>query len=228
VNAQETIVVAIDGPSGVGKSTIASEVARRLRLPYLETGAMYRALGWKILQTGTDPRDRQQVETVAEGLDLRLSSRPDGSVVVLLDGEPLNSRVRRPEVSAITSLTSSYPGVRRRMVALQRILAFERGAVMEGRDIGTQVFPDTPYKFFLIAPHEVRVERRLRQLETSGSAEVSREEIEAEILERDQRDTQRRNSPLTMNDSYTILDTDELSVRQAVDVIVDQVRSSTA
>jgi cytidylate kinase len=221
-----TPVVAIDGPSGVGKSTIASEVARRLSLPYLETGAMYRAIGWKILQSGTDPRDRQEVEKVAEGLDLRLSSRADGSVVVLLDGEPLNSRVRRPEVSEITSLTSSYPGVRRRMVALQRSLALEKGAVMEGRDIGTQVFPDTPYKFFLTAPHEVRVERRLRQLEAQGSARLNREQIEAEILERDRRDTQRQDSPLTMNDSYTILNTANLSVGQAVDLIVSQVSSS--
>ena len=218
------IVVAIDGPSGVGKSTIAREVARRLRLPYLETGGMYRALGWKILQAGIDPQDRQQVERVAHDLDLELSVRPDGSVAILLDGEALDSRVRQPQVSEVTSRTSSYPGVRRGMVSLQRRLALEKGAVMEGRDIGTRVFPDSPFKYFLTAPLEVRVERRLQQLRESGANDLSRDQIEAEVAQRDERDTQRQDSPLTMDESYTALNTDEMSVDQAVDVIVSDVK----
>lgn len=221
------IVIAIDGPSGVGKSTIAREVARQLHLPYLETGAMYRALGWKILQAGIDPQDRAEVERAAQDLDIQLSVQSDGSVAVLLDGQPLDSRVRQPRVSEITSQTSSYPGVRRGMVSLQRRLALEKGAVMEGRDIGTQVFPDSPFKYFLTAPLGVRVERRLQQLKESGARELSRDQIEAEVAHRDERDSQREDSPLTMNETYTVIDTGKQSVAQAVDLIVSDVKLST-
>ena len=220
------IVIAIDGPSGVGKSTIAREVARQLRLPCLETGAMYRALGWKILQAGIDPGDQQRVVRVAQDLDLELSVGPDGGVIVMLDGEPLDARVRRPEVSEATSQTSSYPGARRGMVSLQRRLALENGAVMEGRDIGTRVFPDTPFKYFLTAPHDVRVERRLQQLRASGAKELSRTQIEAEVAQRDERDTQRQDSPLRVDASYTVLDTAQMSVDQAVDLIVGDVANA--
>lgn len=220
---RDPIVIAIDGPSGVGKSTIAREVAHRLRLPYLETGAMYRALGWKILLAGIDPDDRRRVEEVAQDLNLELTVAPDGGVVVLLDGDPLDSRVRRPEVSEITSQTSTYPGVRRGMVSLQRRLALENGAVMEGRDIGTRVFPDTPFKYFLTAPHDVRVERRLQQLKESGAKELSRSQIEVEVAQRDERDIQRQDSPLKMDESYTVLDTAQMSVGQAADQIVGDV-----
>lgn len=220
------VVVAIDGPSGVGKSTIAREVARRLRLPCLETGAMYRALGWKILRAGIDPDDQRRVVRVAQDLDLELSVGPDGDVIVLLDGDPLDVRVRRPEVSEVTSQTSSYSGVRQGMVSLQRRLALEHGAVMEGRDIGTQVFPDTPFKYFLTAPQDVRVERRLQQLRVSGAKELSRAQIEAEVAQRDERDTQREDSPLRVDASYIVLDTAQMSVDQAVDRIVGDVANA--
>lgn len=221
--SSDAVVIAIDGPSGVGKSTIAKEVASRLRLPFLETGAMYRALGWKILQTGIDPGDRERVEKVAHDLDLELSVGADGDVVVLLDGAPLDARFRQPEVSEITSQTSSYSGVRRGMVALQRRLARVSGAVMEGRDIGTRVFPDTPFKYFLTAPQDIRVERRLQQLEASGARDLSREQIEAEVAQRDERDIQRQDSPLKMDDTYTVVDTAQMSVDQAVGLIVSDV-----
>lgn len=220
------MIVAIDGPSGVGKSTVAGAVSRRLGLPYLETGAMYRALGWQIYQAGIDPEDQSSVERVASQLNLRLRMADDGDVEVLLDGRELDSRVRLPRVSEVTSLTSSYPAVRRRMVELQRHFAQSQGAVMEGRDIGTRVFPHTPHKFFLTAPLEVRVERRLRQLEQTGKTGLSVAHIEAEVANRDARDTQRRESPLTLDTSYTLIDTSELSVDEAVDLIVDRVEGS--
>jgi len=223
----DTSVVAIDGPSGVGKSTVAEAVARRLGLPFLETGAMYRALGWKIYQAEIDPADRLRVEMAAERLELELQEGADGNVEVLLDGRRLDARVRLPEVSEITSLTSSYPAVRCRMVALQRQLAQSRGAVMEGRDIGTRVFPDTPHKFFLTAPLDVRVERRLRQLEQAGKTGLSVAAIEAEVAARDARDKQRRESPLTLDASYTVVDTAEMSAEEAVDLIVERVERSS-
>lgn len=216
-------IVAIDGPSGVGKSTVAAAVAARLGLPFLETGAMYRALGWQIHRQGIDPADRAKVEAVAESLALELALRADGSVEVLLEGKGLDERVRSPEVSEITSQTSSYPAVRRRMVVLQRRFAYRHGAVMEGRDIGTMVFPDTPHKFFMTAPLQVRVERRFRQLERAGKDKLTQKLLEKEVSERDARDSQRQESPLKFDDSYTVIDTAALSAEEAATLIVESV-----
>lgn len=222
----DTIIVAIDGPSGVGKSTVAKAVASRLGLPYLETGAMYRALGWKIYQERIDPEDRSRVEEAAGNLDLDLREAEDGSIEVLLGGHGLDAGVRQPRVSEITSLTSSYPAVRHRMVDLQRRFGRSRGAVMEGRDIGTRVFPDTPHKYFLMAPLAVRVERRIRQLEQSGRTDLSPAAIETEVAERDRRDSERQESPLKLDSSYTVIDTANLSADEAADLIVASVERS--
>lgn len=222
----DAIIVAIDGPSGVGKSTVAEAVAERLGLPYLETGAMYRALGWEVHESKIDPQDRSLVERTAEELDLELRTEADGSVEVFLGGCRLDARVRLPRVSEITSQTSSYPAVRRKMVSLQRRFGQQAGAVMEGRDIGSKVFPDTPHKFFLTAPLEVRVRRRIEQLERAGKTNLSVAAIEAEVASRDARDTQRRESPLTWDASYTVIDTAELSAQEAVDLIVARVERS--
>ena len=216
-------VIAIDGPSGVGKSTIAGRLAQRLGLPYLETGAMYRALAWKVLEGGVDPEDRHRVETLANDLELELRENSDGRVEIRLDNEPLDDRIRAPRVSQVTSMISSHPGVRRAMVKRQRDFAQRRGAVMEGRDIGTRVFPNTRFKFFLTAPLQVRVDRRLQQLRTTAHTELSREAIEAEVEGRDLRDRERADSPLTMDESYTVVDTGELTVVEAVDLIARKV-----
>lgn len=218
--AREPLLIAIDGPSGVGKSTIAEEVAARLNLPFLETGAMYRALGWKLLQLGIDPDDRRGVERVAEELDLELVKGRGAKVEILLDGSPLGPEVRSPAISDMTSRASSHPRVRREMVRRQREFARKRGAVLEGRDIGTRVFPDTPYKFFLTASTEVRVARRVKQLAALPEAELDREAIETEVAERDARDRSRPESPLRMDSSYTVLDTGNLSIEETVARIV--------
>lgn len=222
------IIVAIDGPSGVGKSTVAAVVAEQLGLPFLETGAMYRALGWQIYRAGVDPQDQDGVEAEAEALVIELAVLAGDGVEVRLDGEALDDRVRLPEVSEITSRTSSYPSVRRRMVALQREFANRYGAVMEGRDIGSKVFPDTPYKFFLTAPLEVRVARRLRQLQGEGEPALSTEYLQKEIAERDARDSQRQESPLRVDESYIVVDTGELDAEEAAAVIVEAVRAATS
>ena len=222
--ASESPVVAIDGPSGVGKSTIAEQVAARLDLPYLETGAMYRALGWKVLQLGIDPTDREAVEELAVKIDLEIAPGPGHRALVHLDGRPLVADVRSPAVSEATSQASVHPGVRREMVMRQRAFAHCQGAVLEGRDIGSRVFPDTPFKFFLTASPEIRIARRLKQLAISGESGVDRDQIATEVLARDERDQTRDDSPLKMDASYTVLDTGKLSIDEAVEAIVAAIR----
>jgi cytidylate kinase len=220
----DPVLIAIDGPSGVGKSTIAARVARELDLPYLETGAMYRALGWQLMKAGIDPTDREAVERMATEIDLELAEGEGNRAIVLLDGQPLDSNIRSPAVSEATSHASSHPGVRREMVERQRLFAYGRGAVLEGRDIGTRVFPDTPFKFFLTAPQDIRIERRIKQLAGIAADSLDREKIKVEVEARDERDRRREESPLTMNDSYTILDTGDLAIDEVVERIVGAVR----
>jgi cytidylate kinase len=212
------IVVAVDGPSGVGKSTVARRLAQRLEIPFLDTGAMYRAIALKVLDSGVDPNDRAAVERIAEAATVGLARRADGSFEALLDGEPVESRIRTPEVGAASSVVSAHPGVRRRLVALQRDAASHFGGVLEGRDIGTRVFPETPYKFFLDARAEVRYQRRHDELKAAGQ-EVPHEQVVREIDERDHRDSTRADSPLTRDPSYTFVDASELSVDEVVETM---------
>ena len=220
------IVVAIDGTSGVGKSTVARRLAKALDVPYLETGAMYRALGLKVDKLGVDPLNQRIVEELAVDLDLELRQQPDGNVEVLLDGECLGEEARQPRISETTSAVSAYPGVRRVMVEHQRSFAGSRGAVVEGRDIGTKVFPHTPHKFFLQAPLETRVHRRLQQLEASGQTNLSEDELIREVRERDVRDSTRAESPLTMDGSYEVIDTGSRSVDEVVEAILGEIRQN--
>jgi cytidylate kinase len=210
------LIVAIDGPSGVGKSTAARRLAARLGVPFLDTGAMYRAIGLKVLESGADPRDHASVLALADAADVRLGRRPDGSFEVLLDGQPVESRIRTPEVSEATSTIAVYPEVRQRMVGLQREAASQFGAVLEGRDIGTRVFPDTPYKFYLDARADVRFRRRFEEIRAAGRPAVY-SDVEEEISRRDQRDSTRPDSPLARDDSYVLIDSSDLSVDEVVE-----------
>jgi cytidylate kinase len=213
--ATAPIVVAIDGPSGVGKSTVARLLARRLAIPFLDTGAMYRAIALKVLDSGVDPDDRERVERLVETTTVGLERRPDGSFDVLLDGAPVESRIRTPQVGAASSKVSAHSGVRQRLVALQRDAARRFGGVLEGRDIGTRVFPETPHKFFLDARPEVRSQRRHDELRAAGRT-VSLEQVIQELGERDHRDTSRADSPLTRDASYIWVDASEMTVEDVV------------
>jgi cytidylate kinase len=219
----EPLVVALDGPSGVGKSTTARRVADVLGLPYLDTGAMYRALGLRVLEGGVDPDDEDAVADLLERTDLQLEL-VDSSAQVLLDGEPVEGRIRSSDVGVVTSKIAAHPRVRRFLVALQRRMGRAHGGVLEGRDIGTVVFPETPFKFFLDASPEIRTRRRHRQLMEQGR-EVRRDAVQEELAERDRLDRQRRDSPLRHDDSYIVLDTDELDEDSVVAAIVDRVRA---
>lgn len=221
-------VVAIDGPSGAGKSTVARALAARLGVPYIDTGAMYRAIGLAALDRGialpiTDP-DAVTGIADAASIDLDVSV---GETRIRLDGRDVSEAIRRPETSLYASAVSAIPGVRKRLVQQQRRLAAERGGVLEGRDIGTRVFPDTPHKFFLTAPLAVRAERRAKELALRGTPQPV-EIVSAEIERRDHADSTRAESPLTYDETYTVVDTGHRRVEEIVDELEARVRARPA
>lgn len=192
------LVVAIDGPAGAGKSSVSRQLAGALGALYIDTGAMYRAVACTALQKGVDTEDPAALSELAGSIKIvLLPPAPDGpdTVRVLVDGEEITDRIRTPEISSLTSTISAISGVRRHMVAQQRALGAGGGVVMEGRDIGTVVFPDADVKIFLTASPEVRALRRQAQLAAAGKP-VPLDALVREILERDDRDSGRADSPL--------------------------------
>ncbi len=218
-------VVAIDGPAGAGKSSVARRLAGRLGVPYLDTGAMYRAIGLAVLDAGLDPADRPAVEALASRVDVALERRADGRFEVLLDGAAVEDRIRTQAVGEAASAIAAHPGVRRVLVARQQDAARRYGGVLEGRDIGTHVFPDTPYKFFLDANPEVRSRRRFEQLAATGRSAVY-ENVAEELARRDERDRSRDDSPLTCDGTYTVLDATDLSIDEVVEAMARVVAGS--
>ncbi len=217
------LVVAIDGPSGVGKSTVGKALAARLGVPYLDTGAMYRAVGLAVKRKGiTLPLgDIEAVVAVASHVDVRVTGSP-ADARTWLNGEDVSKEIRTPEVSKYASAVSAVPGVRRRLAGMQRSLALEGGGVLEGRDIGTVVVPETPHKFFLTASAEVRARRRFAELSARGSPQTF-EQVLSEMQARDRADSTRADSPLRDDGTYTRLDTSALSVEEVVDRVISAV-----
>jgi cytidylate kinase len=199
------VIVAIDGPSGAGKSTVARMVAQRLGVPYIDTGAMYRAIGLAARERGVSLpiEDPAGVARLAESLSIGIRTGPE--MRVFLNGSDVTTAIREPEISRYASAVSAIPGVRRKLVAEQRRLAAESGGVMEGRDIGTKVFPETPHKFFLTAPLAVRAERRAAELESRGTPQ-DHSRVLAEMEKRDFDDASRSESPLTCDETYVLVD----------------------
>jgi cytidylate kinase len=218
------LIVAIDGPSGAGKSTLARELAARLRIPYIDTGAMYRAVGLAAREAGAKLpiADPERIVALAEGGSIGLEPSPDGTRV-FWNGRDVSRQIREPDISLYASAVSAIPGVRRRLVAEQQRLGREHGGVLEGRDIGTRVFPETPHKFFLTANPRIRAERRTRELAQRGTPRPF-EEVLAEIEKRDKDDSTRAESPLTLDSSYTVVDTSDRSIEEVLSELERRVR----
>ena len=215
------MIIAIDGPSGSGKSTLGRMLARALNLLYIDTGSMYRAVALAVIEAQLDPNDAGAVTALANEIDIDLEGDPD-SLKVLLDGRDVTEQIRTENVTAMSSIVSSIPGVRRAMVARQRTMG-QRGAVLNGRDIGTVVFPEADVKFFLTAVPEERAERRFREDLLTAGASVSLAQTLAEMIERDQRDSTRADSPLKIAEGAIVVDSTGKTIDEVFAVMMENV-----
>src|SRR5215469_6903608 len=221
MTAARHLVIAIDGPAGSGKSTIAARLAKRLGYINLESGAMYRALALKALAYQVSLDDPEALRQLAEKTAIQLEPQPEGNRV-LLDGRDVSQRIREADVTAAASRVSVHPPVRKIMVARQREMGTRGGVVMEGRDIGTAVFPDAEVKVFLDADARIRAQRRVAQNGTHSPEEAQR--IVEELVARDQRDRTRAVSPLVPAPDAIILDTTDLSIDDVISRVEQLIR----
>lgn len=213
--------IGIDGPAGAGKSTIAKRIAAILNIPYLDTGAMYRAFAVAAKRHGVDFLDEETLAELVHTVDVRVRYE-DGVQHLLVDGEDVTGELRTEEISQGASLVSRVPAVRDRMTELQREVAHETRVIMDGRDICTNVLPDTPYKFFVTASAEERANRRYKQLLESGQ-EADYDTILHDIIRRDKQDSERAYKPLYCGEDTKRIDTTDMTIEEAVNAILSEV-----
>lgn len=223
----ENNIVTIDGPSGAGKSTISKLLAARLHYTYLDTGAMYRVVGLKVKRAGLDLETqdaKQQLEQLLADLEMTMASGSEGQETrVMLAGEDVSDAIRTPEMAMIASRVSAEPAVRRKLTEMQRAIGKKGAIVAEGRDMGTIVFPDAQYKFFLDASPEERAKRRQRQLMEQGQ-QVHYDEILAQIQKRDKDDSSRSLAPLTPAADAVIVDSSQMTIDEVVFFMLARVK----
>ena len=220
---QQRLNIAIDGPAGAGKSTVARRVAERLHIRYLDTGAMYRAMALYTMRCGVPVDDEAAVERVLRDADIRVRYTEDGQRV-LLSGEDVTDGLRTPELSMAASDVSAHRAVRVKLTELQRQVARENDVVMDGRDIGTNVLPDTPYKFYLTASVEERARRRLLELAARGAAAGTLADVAREIEQRDYNDSHRAYMPLRQAEDALYIDSTGMTVEEVTETILRRVR----
>jgi cytidylate kinase len=207
-------IVAIDGPAGAGKSTIAKRLAARIGADYIDTGAMYRAVALKLLRTGTDYKDPEALQNMLDAMDVDFS---EGRTI--LDGEDVSGLIRTPEISALASPSSGVPAIRYKLTALQQAMGKRKSIVMDGRDIGTVVFPDADFKFFLTASADERARRRTEEMRAKGEP-ADFETIRADIIQRDYQDSHREFRPLRKADGAVEIDSTDMSIESVVDTMM--------
>jgi cytidylate kinase len=217
------LIVAIDGPSGAGKSTITKLLCERLGYLHLDTGAMYRAVALAVQRAGVSADDEQSLADVCRSIDIAFV-RSDGCCRVMLDGEDVSAAIRTPEISLLTSKVSARKVVRDVMAGLQRALGRDGGVVLEGRDIGTVVFPDADVKFFLSASAEERGRRRYLELKARGE-DVDLQRTIDEVAQRDEQDARREHAPLKRADDAIEIDSTRLTIQEVVAVMEEAIKS---
>jgi cytidylate kinase len=218
------LIIAIDGPSGAGKSTLGRMLARALNLLYIDTGSMYRAVALAVMESSVNANDEVAVGSLASRVNIDLRGDPE-SLRVFLEGRDVTDQIRSDEVTDLSSIISTIPEVRRAMVARQRELG-RRGAVLNGRDIGTVVFPDADVKFFLTASANERAERRFKEEQEQDSS-VTLEETFADMIERDRRDSTRMDSPLKAADDAILIDSSGLTIDQVFQKMMAAIKEKT-
>lgn len=220
---QKKGIIAIDGPVGAGKSTLARRLAHRLGFLHIDSGALYRAVAWLVRKRGIQPTDQQAVEALSAQLPLQITVR-EGRQDIWIEGECVTQQLREEEIGHLASLLSRFPGVRQAVVHKLRELGHRGGVVIDGRDIGTVVFPEADLKFYLEASLEERGARRYRELQAAGKP-VDLATVIAEIQERDQRDSNRAIAPLRRASDAFLIDTTKLTIDEILQIMIEQVRS---
>jgi len=218
------MIVAIDGPAGAGKSTIARMIAQKMGFLYIDTGAMYRALTLKALENKIDLGDSAGLVETARNSRIDLSNNQDGTLKVLLDGRDVTGQIRQPLITKFVSDIAKIKGVREVMLGLQRKLGSRRDAVLDGRDIGTVVFPDADKKFYLDANFKERVGRRHKELNESGQ-DVPLADVESDLSNRDKIDSTREFAPLKKAEDAVYVDTTDLSIEEVVNSVLEYIGS---
>jgi cytidylate kinase len=218
------LIIAIDGPSGSGKSTLGRMLARALNLLYIDTGSMYRAVALAVTESSISQNDDVAVGSLASRVDINLSGKPD-ALRVTLEGRDVTEEIRSEEVTDLSSIISTIPVVRRAMVARQREMG-RQGAVLNGRDIGTVVFPEADVKFFLTASPQARAQRRFNE-DRAQDPNVSLDETFADMTERDRRDSTRTDSPLKIADDAVIVDSTGLSVDEVFEKMMEAIEAKS-
>lgn len=216
--------IAIDGPAGAGKSTVARQAAKNLGYIYVDTGAMYRAMALYFIRKGILGEDKNSIEAACPEVQISLEFQ-NGIQKVFMNGEDVTKLIRSEEVGNMASATSGYPAVRKKLVEMQRELAMKKDLVMDGRDIGTCVLPDATVKVYLTASSHVRAQRRFKELQGKG-VKCCLEDIEKDIIERDKRDMNRELSPLRQAEDAVLLDTSDMTLKEVLNQLLKLARNS--